>query len=82
MRASLGPSVARVHVGAGAAPVTLYSSLGGSTRRRPAGVQRSVVQATKEEEARRLLAAFNEITSLHRAEFADVTPPVARPSAL
>ncbi|MFI6325528.1 DUF4236 domain-containing protein [Nonomuraea sp. NPDC050556] len=84
MRASLGPRIARVHVGAGrtglstgAGPITLYSSLGGGPRRRPANAQRSLAQASKEEEAKRLLAVFHEITSLHRAEFADVTPPVA-----
>ncbi|GGK62573.1 hypothetical protein Ppa06_21140 [Planomonospora parontospora subsp. parontospora] len=88
MRASLGPRIARVHVGAGrtgfstgAGPVGFYASLGGGPRRGSRPSRRSPAQATKEAEAERLLAAFNEITSLHRTEFPGVTPPVAPPVA-
>jgi hypothetical protein len=92
VRASLGPRVARVHVGTGGlgvstgtGPVSLYQSVGVG-RSRPRGTrtrtsiaaqQRALRQAQQLGQAKELIAAFNAITNLHRGEFPTTIAPVA-----
>src|SRR5436190_1939789 len=91
VRTSLGPRVARVHVGSGRSgfstgvgPVSYYASVGGSPRRATSNVNRQVAAAARQQaladkaaEARRLGQAFDAIFALHREEF----PPARRPTA-
>jgi hypothetical protein len=91
VRTSLGPRVARVHVGGGrtgvstgVGPFGYYTSLGGSRRststgsvnRQIAAAARQRALADKAAEANRLQQAFNSIAALHREEFR----PAARPT--
>lgn len=93
IRTSVGPRVARVHLGSGrpgfssgAGPASFYTSLGGGRRggsrsgSRPpsiASYQRQLAAAQKAEEAQRLAAVFQEILNVHRTDF----PPAVRPVA-
>lgn len=92
VRTSIGPRVARVHVGAGGAgistgagPVSLYHSAGGGRRRGGTGPSRASIaaherqlrQAEKLEQAQELQTALNNITNRHREEFRSATAPVA-----
>ncbi|MET8845388.1 ribosomal protein L7/L12 [Amycolatopsis sp. NPDC004625] len=89
LRASVGPRVARVHVGggragfsSGAGPVGFYTSLGGSrrapARRSSTGTSsRSLAAAVKAQQAEELAAALQAILSLHRSDFAAAEPPRA-----
>lgn len=85
VRTSLGPRVARVHLGngrpgisTGVGPVGYYASLGssrsptaggGSARRQVAAAARQQALADKAAEAERLRQAFAAISTLHREEF-------------
>jgi hypothetical protein len=92
VRTSLGPRVARVHVGAGrpgvstgVGPVGYYTSIGGS--RRPQSARRAAPVTSgsggptaaqqKAAQAEELRAALQAILDLPKATF----PPVARPAA-
>jgi hypothetical protein len=94
LRASVGPRVARVHVGAGRTsvssglgPVSLYHTVGkgrgrqssGPTRTSIAAYERQLRQAAKLQQASELADAFQAIMNVHREEFSAVTPPVAPP---
>lgn len=91
VRTSLGPRVARVHVGGGrtgvstgVGPFGYYTSLGGTRRststgsvnRQVAAAARQHALADKAAEAQRLQHAFAAISALHREEFR----PAARPT--
>lgn len=84
VRTSLGPRVARVHVGAGGTgistglgPVGYYTRVGGSSRGNSshrvnqslAATSRQQANADKAAEAQRLEAAFAALLSLHRETF-------------
>lgn len=92
VRASVGPRIARVHLGSGRpgvstgfGPLTLYDSFGssGGGRRQPrAGSARTVgltaSQAAKLEAAEEILAQLHSIMDLVNEEFTPATPPQAR----
>jgi hypothetical protein len=87
LRTSVGPRIARVHVGGGRSgistgvgPFTAYSAFGGSAGRRPgspASAQRALAEAAKYEQAQQLHAALHTIMNLHRRPFPPMPPPVA-----
>jgi hypothetical protein len=96
IRTSVGPRAARVHFGtgrtafsSGAGPVTFYTRAGGGTRRssgvasyqrQQAAYARQEAKEQKLQQARDLLAAFEDIMNLHRAEFPPARPAVAPPA--
>ena len=90
VRTSLGPRVARVHVGGGrpgvstgVGPFGFYSSLGSSSSRRssPGSASRSIggtaAAQAKAERAQAILELEAAITSLHRAQFSPARVPMA-----
>jgi len=90
VRTSVGPRIARVHVGGGRTgfstglgPVTYYSNLSGQRgSTRSAASVRSVgrmtsLQASKLQTAQELQGALNRIVTLHRHSFDQMTRPTA-----
>lgn len=100
VRTSLGPRVARVHLGggrtgisSGIGPLTYYTSVGGNRVRVPTSSPRRTGSATanrqlaaeraagaraeKAAEGERLKAQFDQIRTIHQAEFPLVQRPVA-----
>ena len=90
VRASMGPRIARVHVGggrtsfsSGLGPVSYYSRPSGARgRARPAASVRSAggltpLQASKLQTAQQLQASLNQILTIHRHSFDAMTQPTA-----
>lgn len=89
VRAHVGPRAARLHVGSGrtglstgAGPVTYYTSVGGSARRRSSRpAQISASTPAQQEKAALALALEHEITALQTRHTEVSFPPMRRPVA-
>jgi hypothetical protein len=88
IRTSIGPRAARVHIGGGrtgistgAGPVSLYTSIGGGSRRGgsspQAAYQRQLAQQDRASMAQHLAESFLRILNLHRVDFPLAQRPVA-----